>query len=213
MLRLSLLRTSTVAAVGVIAVLTACSPGDVTTAPSAHRVSNSGASADASTGKIDVCQIDQDGIIRKLSVNANALAAHLANGGTLAGPLTLPAEARFTASNTWDAAHAPSLAFDRDLLTNWNAGAFPTQWIEVDFGSPQRFSVISAKVNQTPTVGTTNHDVTLDGEASFSWSGETHDQEVLSHTFATMQTARRVRITTTASPSWAGWFEIQFKGC
>ena len=213
-MRISLFSTSATAAGGVIALFTACSYGDVTTAPpSAHRTTNSVASADASSGKIDVCQVDQDGIIHKISVGANALPAQLANGGALAGTLVLPAGANVTASNTWDAAHAPLLAFDGDLLTNWNSGAFPTQWIEVDFGSPQRFSVITARVNQTPTVGTTNHDVALDGQSSFSWSGETHNDDVLSHTFATMQTARRVRITTTASPSWAAWFEIQFKGC
>ena len=83
----------------------------------------------------------------------------------------------------------------------------------MEFGSPQRFSSITALINQFPVTSFTNHDVTLDGVPAFSWSGVTNNREVLSHTFGTMQTAQRVRITTTASLSWVAWFEIRVLGC
>jgi hypothetical protein len=65
---------------------------------------------------------------------------------------------------------------------------------------------------QTPA-GFTNHNVTLDGVPAFTWAGNTTEFDWLSHTFGTMQYAQTVRITTTASPSWVGWLEIELIGC
>jgi hypothetical protein len=55
--------------------------------------------------------------------------------------------------------------------------------------------------------------VTLDGAAAFSWSGNTAEFQWLTHTFATMQYAQTVRITTTVDPSWVAWLEIELIGC
>jgi len=128
----------------------------------------------------------------------------------------LPEGSVITASNTWKAGTTPDKAFDGDTATYWNAGAFPGmwgQWIQVDFGSPRTLLGIEATVDQFShdvRSLSTSHQVTLDGVLAFRWSGETHDVQVLSHTFATPRTARVVRITTTRSPSWVAWREIKF---
>ena len=173
-----------------------------------------GSASSAPAPKVDVCHVDGQGVVHLINVSANALPAHLAHGDALPGPLALPAGTTFSASNSWGGpTYSLEKAFDGDLVNfGWNAGGFPTNWIQVDFGSPQRFSAISAVVDQLPD-GITNHDVALDGAPAFSWSGYTENLDVLSHTFATMQTAQTVRITTTVSPSWVAWREIQLIGC
>jgi hypothetical protein len=110
---------------------------------------------------------------------------------------------------------APDFAFDGIVAawSSWNSGDFASQWIEVDFGTPRRFSVIEGVVNQLPLSGATLHEVTLDGTSAFTWSGTTVHEQVLSYRFSGMQTAQRIRITTTASPSWVAWFEIRVLGC
>ena len=125
--------------------------------------------------------------------------------------LTLPAGTTFSASSSYAGA-GPAMAFDGNPATLWNAGAHPIHWIEVDFGSPQELSGIHALVSQSPA-GNTVHQVSLDGILAFTWSGNTSDYQWLDHAFAAPQTARRVRITTTSSPSWVAWFEIQILGC
>jgi hypothetical protein len=160
---------------------------------------------------VEVCHVDGEGRIRVISVAAPAVAAHQAHGDALPGPLST-AGATFTASSAW-LGNTADMAFDGDVATGWNAGAYPVQWIEVDFGSPQAFSGITALVNQLPRTAVTNHEVTLDGVPAFSWNGETNHLDLLSYAFGTMQTAQTVRITTTASPSWVAWFEIQILGC
>jgi len=157
-----------------------------------------------------VCHVDDQGHVSLISVAISEVAGHLAHGDALAGQLAT-AGATFSASNTWDF-RVPARAFDGNYSTNWNAGAPPTQWIEIDFGSPQRFSAMTVKTDQWPS-GFTRHNISLDGAAGFSWAGQTGDQEHLFHSFDTMQTARRVRITTTDSPSWVAWYEIMILGC
>ena len=140
----------------------------------------------------------------------SALQAHMDHGDLYYSPLS---RARATFSSSLNAASAP-LAFDGNPLTMWNAGSHPVQYIEVDFGSPQSFREITALVEQTPT-GATNHQVTLDGRSTpeFSWTGVTGNGELLTHRFAVAQTAQKIRITTTDSPSWVAWREIQFASC
>jgi hypothetical protein len=163
--------------------------------------------------RIPICHVDQDGSVRQLTAAGPSLAAHL-NHGDAPGGVILPEGSTFSASASWNAGTTPDFAFDGEVApwSSWNSGLFPTQWIEVDFGSPQRFSVINAVVNQTPD-GATVHEVALDGTPVVTWSGTTVMGQVLSHTFPGMQQAQRIRITTTSSPSWVAWFEIQVLGC
>jgi hypothetical protein len=121
--------------------------------------------------------------------------------------------ARATFNSSSNAANA-MFAFDGNMTTRWNAGGHPVQFIEIDFGSPQSFWEIAARVDQTPS-GQTNHQVTLDGRSApeFGWTGVTSDGDLLAHRFGTLQTAQRVRITTSESPSWVAWRDIDFPPC
>ncbi len=141
-------------------------------------------------------------------VSNSALPTHMAHGDTNYSPLSL-ATVSYAASRSLETA---PLAFDGNPLTSWIAGSHPTQWIEVNFGSPQSFLQINALVNQNPS-GETNHRVTLDGNTAFSWTGPTNHGDLLSHKFDTVQTAQRVRIITTQSPSWVAWQDISFPTC
>jgi len=143
------------------------------------------------------------------SVADNALPAHMAHGDLLFSPVSF---ARATFGSSSNAAEA-MLAFDGNLTTSWSAKAHPVQYVEIDFGSPQSFRRITALVDQFPS-GATSHDVMLDGNVpAFSWTGVTSYGDLLTHKFDTIQTAQKVRITTTQSPSWVAWREIQFPSC
>ena len=176
-------------------------------------VSGAGLAAKPTPGtKVDVCHVDSNGAVRLRSVSENTLAAHLAHGDALPGVMTLPAGTTFTASASWyEVGGTPDMAFDGTVQA-WNSGRYPVQWIEVNFGSPQAFSKMAAWVAQTPA-GYMNHNITLDGAPTFSWSGDTAEFQWLTYTFATMQYAQTVRITTTVDPSWVAWLEIQLIGC
>ena len=192
--------------VGVLVVLAAC--GDSPVVPNLD-----GALLSAGRSLVDVCHVDGQGRISRITVADAALPAHIDHGDQQPeSPLVLPAGSSFSASATWNDngfLWSPDLAFDGDAVSRWNAGAHPVQWIEVDFGSPQTFSSVEAVVHQSPSIAT-SHDVSLDGSLSFNWSGATVDGQVLSHAFGAPQTAQTVRITTTASESWVAWYEIRF---
>jgi hypothetical protein len=158
----------------------------------------------------EVCHVNAaNGRLQAIAVSADAVGEHLAHGDLLPGAQPIPAGATFTASSQY-LGHTPANAFDGNPGTGWNAGSYPEQWIEVDFGSPQRFSTIHTLVDQFPLTGTTHHDITLDGVLTDSWSGETNHREWLTAMFGDVRSAQVVRITTTDSPSWVAWFEIQF---
>ena len=164
--------------------------------------------------RVQVCHVDENGVINGLYAAGPSLAAHLGHGDARGGILST-ASATFSASSSANTGTTPEWAFDGvvEAWSSWNSGSFPTQWIEVDFGAPVRFSRIEAVVNQLPLSGNTSHSVTLDGTAAFDWTGFTNHLDVLSHSFSAIQQAQRIRITTTASPSWVAWFEIRVIGC
>ena len=192
----------------VTSALAACSQTQDVTAPPASatlRMSNGQA------GKTNVCHRNDEGGAQNISVSENALATHMGHGDYLPGQFVIPAGSTVSASNTWVDRGPASNAFDGNTTTEWNAGAHPVQWIEIDFGSPRTIAGISALIDLVPD-SFTNHDVTLDGVAAFSWTGNTVNGETLTHTFATPQTVQTVRITTTQSDSWVAWVEISFQG-
>ena len=161
--------------------------------------------------KFSICHATGDGAYHLININGNAVPAHLAHGDQYPElvPLTLPAGTIFNSSASADPDHLPAFAFDGDATTGWNAGVQPPppQWIQVTFPTPLKFNLMTGLVDQTPA-GPTNHNVTFDGVSAFSWTGNTSLGDVLSQSFGAMQNVQRVRITTTASPSWVAWFEI-----
>jgi hypothetical protein len=161
--------------------------------------------------KQPICHVGDDGQLHVINIDGNALPAHLAHGDQTPQrlPLQLPSGTTVTASSTWDTPFAPENAFDANPTTEWNAGNWPEQWIEVTFGKPLKFNEITALVDQSPS-GDANHDITFDGEPAFSWTGNFFQGQLLSESFTAMQQVKTMRITTTSSPSWVAWVDILF---
>jgi RHS repeat-associated protein len=112
-------------------------------------------------------------------------------------------------------ADAPALAVDGNEATSWIAGGFPTQWIELDLGQASSVTKLRLKVNQTPD-GATTHQIaggTTQGTLAplATLSGTTQTGQWLEATF-TAASVRYVRVTTTSSPSWVAWAEIEVYG-
>ncbi len=118
-----------------------------------------------------------------------------------------------TASGIWST-DIPANAFDGDSSTNWNAGGYPTQWIEVDLGAEYPVLGLRLQIAQFPNGGSTHlvtgrsNDGTTVELATFS--GYTVSSQWLENlTIPFTQAVRYVRVTTTASPSWVSWLEIE----
>jgi hypothetical protein len=108
----------------------------------------------------------------------------------------------------------PQMAVDGDPNNQWSAGAYPTQWIEIDLGSSFSIGEIRLTVGQWPA-GETLHQLwvgtSLDAmQQIYEFSGREYDFDVLSYIPPTALTnIRYVRIVTTESPSWVSWREIE----
>ncbi len=116
--------------------------------------------------------------------------------------------------------HAPGLpgdlAVDGDLATLWNAGAGPTQSIEITLGGPHDVGEVRLVVAQSPAGPTTHTVLGFGPHTSGNWLplhrfvGSTADGDVLS--FAPPEPWRdlsMIRVETTRSPSWVAWREIE----
>ena len=108
----------------------------------------------------------------------------------------------------------PQMAVDGDPTTQWSAGAYPTQWIEIDLGAPFSIGEIRLTVGQWPA-GETVHELWV-GTAQdamqqvYVFTGREFDFDVLNFAPPTaLQNIRYVRIDTTESPSWVSWREIE----
>jgi F5/8 type C domain len=64
----------------------------------------------------------------------------------------------YSASTYWQATTAPQYAFDGNVNDDWNAGTFPTQWVEVDLQQRYDLTSFSLFVDQLPD-GNTTHEV------------------------------------------------------
>jgi hypothetical protein len=106
------------------------------------------------------------------------------------------------------------MAVDGDPNTQWSAGAFPTQWIEIDLGAPYAIGKIRLTVGQWPA-GNAVHQVWMGASRDslrqvYEFSGREFDFDVLNYVpAAPLQDIRYVRIVTTESPSWVSWREIE----
>lgn len=108
----------------------------------------------------------------------------------------------------------PAKAVDGSLSSQWGAGDDAPQWIEIDLEADIEITKVNLKVAQFPA-GPTVH--VLEGKSSGgSWvtlktfDGTTTEGDVLVWTPPTGGTIfRYVKVTTTASPSWVAWKEIE----
>ena len=96
----------------------------------------------------------------------------------------------------------------------WGAGAFPIQWIQIDLGDLYEVREIRLMVSQYPE-GATTHQVyvgstTTDLRLVHTFDESTRDNQILIyHPDLALTDAEFVRITTTGSPSWVSWKEIE----
>lgn len=110
-----------------------------------------------------------------------------------------------------------SNAVDGDPDRIWNAGAGPVAWIEIDLGALVSVSGLRLYVSQYPA-GPVEH--RLEGRTSAGGalvplatiSRSTTDYDVLELDGTGWPAIRTLRITTTSSPSWVAWREIEIDG-
>jgi hypothetical protein len=134
-----------------------------------------------------------------------------------------------TASNSYPGA-PPALAIDGDVTTAWNSGDYSPQWIELDLGRPIPIEEIRLLTAQSPA-GAVTFTVSV-GDDHASMRTATTQQLSLQdnqwidlagpwapdstnaggQTVHTMGNVRYVRISTTSSPSWVAWKEIEVYG-
>lgn len=112
--------------------------------------------------------------------------------------------------------HIPAWANDGDASTYWNAPA-STGWVEIDLGTPTIVEEVRLLVEQTPP-GPTTHVVSVAGENQSFTEVHTFDGTTQSNDWLIVDlqpdltNVRYVKVTTTASPSWVAWREIEVWG-
>lgn len=124
-----------------------------------------------------------------------------------------------TASTSYSG-NEPSKAYDGKISTWWNAGVAPTgqpyPWIQLDLGKTVAIQKLRLLPAQTPN-GYTIHNISVGQDpnnlvALPSLAGYTYDGRWLEYS-CNLNTkcghVRYVRITTTQSPSWVAWREIE----
>jgi len=117
------------------------------------------------------------------------------------------------ASSTYSGT-SPLNVIDSNLSTGWNAGSFPTSWIEFDLGSSVPVAKIRLHTAQSPA-GSTTHTVYIGAtpnpsNAVATLTGYTYDSQWLTVDLTSSPTTGRyIRVQTTASPSWVAWHEIE----
>ncbi len=111
----------------------------------------------------------------------------------------------------------PTLAFDGDPTTAWNAGSGPPAWVQVELSGPTTVFEITLRVAQTPA-GPTTHRVSalVDGKGWVTLAdlaGTSVDDEVLTvRPPLPVAGIRTIRVETSLSPSFVAWKEIEVVG-
>ncbi len=126
----------------------------------------------------------------------------------------------YTASTSWNSGFSPDKAFDGDENTNWNAGDYATQWVEVDLGKVYSLSALQLLIAQSPQ-GDTQHQIWVSNGPIRSSTGSatlagtfgllTDDFQWLKKTLNNTS-GRYVQVRTIASPSYVSWYEIEVYG-
>ncbi len=118
-----------------------------------------------------------------------------------------------TASSTYSD-NVPTRAIDGVSSNAWTATSYAPQWIEVDLGVAVPLKKLRMLVSQSPA-GQTTHVVTggmspAPTSVLQTVSGKTSDGQWLEASLDTAASVRYIRITTTGSPSWVSWHELEF---
>jgi inosine-uridine nucleoside N-ribohydrolase len=108
----------------------------------------------------------------------------------------------------------PINAMDNNSESIWNAGADPEQWIQIDLGKLTEVSAIRLVISQYPA-GNTIHQIWGSAEVNNltllnEFNGFTQDHNILEfNPPIPLSNIRYIKITTTQSPSWVAWREIE----
>ena len=102
----------------------------------------------------------------------------------------------------------PELAIDGNVATQWGSGADAAQWIEIDLGAPTAIGRVRLVVAQWPE-GRTVHVITIDGVEIGTLEGETTGGDLIELLLDDPVIGQTIRVTTTLSPSWIAWSEIE----
>ncbi|MHA6885357.1 discoidin domain-containing protein [Ralstonia pseudosolanacearum] len=134
------------------------------------------------------------------------------SGSTSDAPIKV-VPAGITASSTYSD-NAPDRAIDGVSSNAWIAPGYAPQWIEVDLGAAVPLKKVRMLVSQSPA-GQTTHVVTGGTSAAptsvlQTLSGNTSDGQWLEAALDGSVSVRYIRITTTSSPSWVSWHELEF---
>ncbi|MDK1097794.1 MAG: RHS repeat protein, partial [Actinomycetota bacterium] len=79
---------------------------------------------------------------------------------------------------------------------------------EIDLGEPKKIAGLRLLASQDPA-GRTVHVISIDGLEVVTLDGETAGRDLLVVALASPVTGQVVRVTTTISPSWVAWYEIE----
>jgi F5/8 type C domain len=122
-----------------------------------------------------------------------------------------------TASSTYSTSSVTN-AVDGNLDNYWSSSGFPAQWIQLDLGRSVAVAKIRLLTGQSPG-GITSHTIAVGQNPSnlrniAVVNGNTTDNQWLEHSGDGLNgdklgNVRFIRVTTTQSPSWVGWREIE----
>lgn len=138
-----------------------------------------------------------------------AAAMFAAGASAQSGGVLLPITITNASGNVADMTKAA----DGNPNTIWNAGAGPTQWIDIDLGSERMFSILRMLPSQNPA-GTTSHHIWGRNSAG-KWfdfgavSGYTTDNTWIEFKNVLEIPVRTIIVETTTSPSWVAWREFK----
>ncbi|PIF37850.1 F5/8 type C domain-containing protein [Delftia sp. 60] len=138
-----------------------------------------------------------------------AAAMFAAGASAQSGGVLLPITITNASGNVADMTKAA----DGNPNTIWNAGAGPTQWIDIDLGSERMFSILRMLPSQNPA-GNTVHHIWGRNDAG-EWfdfgevSGYTQDNQWIEYKNLKEIPVRTIVLQTTSSPSWVAWREFQ----
>jgi hypothetical protein len=107
----------------------------------------------------------------------------------------------------------PENVVDGNYTSQWGAGDYASQWVEIDLGAEYDIGIIKLYVAQYPE-GNTKHTLEAKGETGdwqtlYNFSQFTAEGDVLEYQTTATNSFRYIRITTTDSPSWVAWKEIE----
>jgi hypothetical protein len=155
------------------------------------------------------------GQLRRIALTSAIAVLSLSNEA-VADPVRLQPIALLTSQNATQS--LPKDAFDGNSATSWNAGGYPTQWIQLDLGRTTSVGKMRLQVSQYPA-GNAVHTISVGQDPSslhdvYTSNTSTPDGNWLEFhgdgiAGDKLGNVRYIRITTTSGPSWVSWREIE----